>query len=426
MKKRLHHGIMTPIRVGFFLAVRQIKRSNIWTNVLIVFIMTLTFLNLVTVSGILVGLVEGISQAVERRYLGDLFISNLQSKTYIEQTPRVLEIARGIEDIESFTVRYIENGVLEANYKEAVGKKKSNEIPRLVTAQISGIDPIEEQRTTGIADLVVEGEFISPDDFDEVVLGATLLQKYLGFESDVLPALENVEVGSTIRMTINGSVREVKVKGILRSKVDELDRRVYMVESQLRNLINRFDYNADEIAIQLRPGASAEEVKQMFLLSGAGEFAKVRTPEDAEPKFVKDIKDTFEILGNAISSIGLAVACITIFIVIFISAVTRRKYIGILKGVGISSGALEFAYILQSIFYAVIGTAIGCVIVFGFLKPYFDANPIDFPFSDGILVVTPMGTMTRVGILLLATLIAGYIPARMIVKQNTLDAILGR
>ena len=47
-------------------------------------------------------------------------------------------------------------------------------------------------------------------------------------------------------------------------------------------------------------------------------------------------------------------------------------------------------------------------------------------FSDGILVATAGGTGIRVAVLLIATLIAGYIPARIVVKQNTLDAILGR
>jgi ABC-type antimicrobial peptide transport system permease subunit len=34
--------------------------------------------------------------------------------------------------------------------------------------------------------------------------------------------------------------------------------------------------------------------------------------------------------------------------------------------------------------------------------------------------------MLRVVALLITTIIAGFIPARMIVKKNTLDAILGR
>ena len=54
------------------------------------------------------------------------------------------------------------------------------------------------------------------------------------------------------------------------------------------------------------------------------------------------------------------------------------------------------------------------------------AHPIDFPFSDGILVAPANQTFFRVGLLVISTLIAGYIPAWMIIRKNTLDSILGR
>jgi putative ABC transport system permease protein len=141
---------------------------------------------------------------------------------------------------------------------------------------------------------------------------------------------------------------------------------------------------------------------------------------------VKDIIETFDMLGTAFSSLGLIVATITIFIVVFINAITRRKYIGILKGIGIRGRAIEFSYVFLSTFYAVIGSAIGLALVYGFLVPYFAANPIDFPFSDGILVAPVEETVLRVGILIVSTVIAGFIPAWMIVRKNTLDSILGR
>jgi hypothetical protein len=65
-------------------------------------------------------------------------------------------------------------------------------------------------------------------------------------------------------------------------------------------------------------------------------------------------------------------------------------------------------------------------IVYGLLVPYFDNNPINFPFSDGILVAPIVGTSIRIGLLIFATVIAGYIPARIVVKKNTLNSILGR
>jgi ABC-type antimicrobial peptide transport system permease subunit len=120
------------------------------------------------------------------------------------------------------------------------------------------------------------------------------------------------------------------------------------------------------------------------------------------------------------------VASITIFIIIFINALSRRQQIGILKGIGIERTAIEIAYVLQAAFYALIGSALGAALVYGVLVGYFDKNPIQFPFSDGILVAPVDETLIRFGILFIITLIAGFLPAWLIVKQNTLNSILGR
>ena len=82
-------------------------------------------------------------------------------------------------------------------------------------------------------------------------------------------------------------------------------------------------------------------MKQFLVDSGVGDYARIQTFDEAITlKFLKDIKGTFAILGNAISGIGLIVVCITIFIVIFVNAITRRRFIGILKGIGINKKAI--------------------------------------------------------------------------------------
>lgn len=186
----------------------------------------------------------------------------------------------------------------------------------------------------------------------------------------------------------------------------------------------RLEYPSDVLV----PGEGADPVavRDALRLRGVGEVAKVQTYEDAQPKFLKDIITTFNMLGAAFSSIGLVVASITIFIVVFINALTRRKFIGILKGIGIHGRAIEVSYVFQSIFYALVGSGFGLLLVYGFLVPFVAAHPIDFPFSDGILVAPPGETMGRVALLVVSTIVAGYIPAWMIIRKNTLDSILGR
>ncbi len=86
-------------RVAFLLAVAQIRRSNRWPTILAIFVMTLTFLNLVVVSGILVGLVEGSITAVRTRYTSDLFISNLKNKPYISHSANITKLPKRVQDL---------------------------------------------------------------------------------------------------------------------------------------------------------------------------------------------------------------------------------------------------------------------------------------------------------------------------------------
>lgn len=410
------------IRIGLYLALRQIRRASLWTTSLIIFVMVLTFLNLVVLSGILVGLIQGSINQWRHEYTSDVIVSTLDDKTYIENSPNIIAIINTLPQVAAITPRYREGGVLEANYKTRKETDKANR----VGAQLVGIDPSAEDAVTDLRDSVSSGEYLQAHDYDQVVIGDYLLADRFPIEDPSFPTLKDVDVGSKIRLEVGGVRREVTIKGLLTSKVDGVNRGVYMPESQLRTLIGRTDGNVDEIAIRLKEGADPIAVRDALTQAGVADVAKVQTYEDAQPKFLKDIIATFNMLGGAFSSLGLIVASITIFIVIFINALTRRKFIGILKGIGIDGKAIEYSYVFQSIFYAVVGSSIGLVLVYAFLVPFIAAHPIDFPFSDGILVA-PLGqTLLRVALLVCATLIAGYIPAWMIVRKNTLDSILGR
>lgn len=409
-------------RIGFFLAVRQIRRASKWATGLIVFVMVLTFLNLVVVSGILVGLIQGAIDQVRFEFTGDVIISALDDKKYIEDSPNLVALVKSFPEVAAVSPRYSEGVVLEANYKT----RKEKDKPNIAGAQVFGIDPENEDAVTKLSDSVTEGEYLESGDYDSIIIGQFLLRQYVPVDDPNFASLDNVEVGTKIRMMIGPITREVTVKGIIKSKVDALTRNVFMVDSELRSIIGRNDGNVDQIAVLLKEDANPTVLRDKLVRSGGSTYAKVQTFSDAQPQFLKDIINTFNMLGAAFSSIGLVVASITIFIVVFINALTRRKYIGIMKGIGIEGRAIRLSYVFQSIFYALVGSVIGLVVVYGFLVPFIHRHPIDFPFSDGILVAPLDETMIRMGLLVFSTVIAGYIPAWMIIRKNTLDSILGR
>lgn len=421
-KQRFLKRLRADLRVGLFLAKRDITRSNKWTTVLIVFIMMLTFLNLVAVSGILEGLIQGAIDGRQRYGSGDLAISPFLNKTDIPHTAQVIDLVKNLPDYQDSVVRYYGDATVETDYRKTV---KAGEMRDTVGASLFGIDPSAEIRFSGLDQKMVEGTFLNDDDVDSVIVGKNLDYKYTPIQQAGFKALKNVEVGNKIMLTVGNVRKEYLVKGVIKSKM-EFDMAIIMLNSEVRKLTGNNSFFASNISVRLLKGADPVVAKNQLLAAGVGDWALVQTFEEAIPKTVLDMRDTFAVLGTILSAIGLAVSAVTVFIVIFVNAVTRRRFIGILKGIGITERAIEISYVLQAMFYAVFGSVLGLIVTFFILKPGIAAHPIDFPFSDGVMVATYSATFMRGLVLLITTLISGYVPARLIIKQNTLSAILGR
>lgn len=414
---------MQSLRIGILLGFRQIQRASTWTTLLIIFVMMFTFLNLIAVSGVLVGLIVGAERAVRENAIGDLIISPRDEEDDILETPSILHSLASFPEVVAYSARYQGAGELEANYKE---RRDLSADADIANVKVTGIDVAQEEAMTHLSENIIEGEYLDANEEGKILIGAYYVSQYAAQYGDIFESVENVHPGDTVRLTIGSLSKEFEVKGIIKSKVDEISLNTYIPEREFRRLFGRLDKNADQIVVRLERPEQNVTVKNLLIDAQVDRNAKIQTFEEGLPKFLTDIKNTMNLLGTFIGSIGIIVASITIFIIIFINALSRRRYIGILKGIGIDRRAIEIAYVLQAAFYALMGSLLGALLTYGVLIPYFDANPIQFPFSDGVLVAEPLGTFFKFLVLFLITLIAGFLPAWIITRQNTLNAILGR
>jgi ABC-type lipoprotein release transport system permease subunit len=428
--KEFKKEYLNALKVGWFLALRQIRRSGKSTTALIVFIMVLTFLNLVVVSGLLVGLITGSFQQFRESYSGEVIITSSAGRSYIENSQALLSFLRSHPKVEAVSPRR-GAGVQILGTLNRLPEK--NERPNQIGVRLAGIDTVLEEKLTGFSRFVKYGEMLQPDDTGYILIGTTMIKKYSTYADANVPGLDflkDVDVGSRVRVTLTGEngdkiSKDYIVKGLVKSKIDEISTRAFVVDGELKRLLPSDKDQFQEIAVKTDYEYAPKLVEELKQFMGTYS-ARIQTTDEAIPSFLRDIESTMSVLGNALSSFALVVAAITVFIVVFINAVTKRKFIGIMKGIGISPRAVQFSYTIQALFYGVAGSAIGLLLTFGLLEPFFRAHPIDFPFSDGILVATPAGAGFRVLILLAVTLLAGYLPAKLIVRKNTLDSILGR
>ena len=258
--------LLNTIRLGFFLAIRQVTRTSRWTTGLIVFIMMLTFLNLVATSGFLVGIIEGSSRGYKEQWTGDLIITNRNEKSYIEHTSEIESVISSFPQIKSYTKRIISGAKIEANWWE---KRKESDA-NIVSNQIAGIDPEEENAATQLSKEVVEGEWLKPGDARGIVIGSSYLKEYSRV-ADLVALLHDVHPGSIVRVTVSGKqtvigspapqdnmtakpdnsisnsvTQDFIVRGIINSKVQFVSSRAYILDSELKKMLGKHYFEPEE------------------------------------------------------------------------------------------------------------------------------------------------------------------------------------
>lgn len=409
--------------VGKFLAIRELKRNNPWSTALIIFVMSLTFFNMVLMGGILIGLADGMMNSFKTYYSSDILIKPASQNVFISQSSMLDSLVKSLPSYKALSKRYTVAAILENENKVKI---KEIDIGQRVSGTVVGINPSEEDAVTGLSTQIINGEFLNDYDTEGIVLGKGLLAEY-SKGSSTESRLEGVVIGSRLKLIIGVSNMEVIVKGIIDTGNTTIDNRIFMLESTMRALTNNQSLNINEMAVLLHPNSDIKEAKGYIVDNFPyNTDIIVETADETLPKAISDMKKTFSMLGNIVGVISLIVGAITIFIVIFVNAITRRKYIGIMKGIGISARAIEISYVIQSLFYALSGIIFSSFIIIWFLAPWLDLHPLKFPVTEGKLAITTSGLIIRGLILTVTSFISGYVPAKMVTRQNTLDAILGR
>ena len=282
--------LFRSIRVGWFLATRQIQRASKWTTGLIIFVMTLTFLNLVVVSGLLVGLISGSFIQFHDHYSGDILITPPNRQTYIKDSSALVSYLSSHPDVELYSARYLVGaGILGTLDRLPKSEQKINR----ANLNVAGIDPAREESLTQLSKFVKYGKPLMPGDTQGILIGANILKKYSSFADANIPGLtllEDVDIGSRVRLTIpslDGGApiaKEYFVRGIVKSKIDEVSARAFVLDEEVRRLIPTRKLDYQEIAVRTKPGREAAVLADIRAFTGTA-LSRVQSSQEAIPTF---------------------------------------------------------------------------------------------------------------------------------------------
>lgn len=399
---------MTEARIPFFLAGRQLKRGSKWTLALIILLMATAFINLVFVSALFNGIIDGSNRQTIDMQSGHIIIKPVTGQELIPDINQVLTKVRSNPAVQSASAEYelgahIFNGQRSGSWR------------------LLAIKPDEERQVTRIADKMISGSYLEPGDADGIIIGRQIAG---GADVEMNAAsLQNVEAGDKLRVVIGSMEGEFIVRGVFATKYIETDARAFMTDAGLNKLVPGAGTQANTVLIRLNKDKNESKIIDELKQSGIqGTFY---TWSDLAG-IMRSVTKSFISIDVLLSFVATLIAAVTIFIVVYIDVSGKRREIGILRAIGIKPYLIRMSYVILSVVYSLAGVLVGTAILFGLLMPYFRAHPFSLPIVDAVLVVNPVDFIARVQSILLTAVGVSLIPTFMITRQKLLTAIWGK
>jgi len=177
---------------------------------------------------------------------------------------------------------------------------------------------------------------------------------------------------------------------------------------------------ADYITVKIKPGYSEKFIKDELQQYGVSQ--KVQTTADLLAKSLGAALQSFAIINMVSLIVSIIITTVVLFIVITIKTINSRRQIGILKAIGVDKEVIMHNYGFQVIIMAVLGIILGLIITL-LMAAYMAANPIVTPEWSATLYLTPMDLLMNSLILFVAALVAGYVPAYQVSREDIQDAM---
>ncbi len=402
--------MLNDIKVGSVIAISSIKRGNKKTSLFIVIVLALIFMNLVFLPALINGMMSLFVGFVQDYAYGNIVIEPAEDNTYINNADNVLQKTRNI------------NGVIGAAKRLEVGASLRHK-QKIVGANVLGLVPSEEEFVSKYPYIVSEGEFLGELSRDEIMIGAMLVEGYTG--SEIYDNLGEIKVGSLINVTYpNGIQKTYKVKGIHEGTWELTDLNAIVHYKELESVLGEeAEGKASSIIIKIKEPGKEAEIKEKIIEIGIKE--KVFTWQEKAESLLRQALQSIGALGTMSRIVSLIVGAALIFIIIYINTLHRKREIGILKATGITPNSIKISYIFISLFYICLGILLGLA-MFISLTFYLKSHPITFYETMKIAPEINIPNLLQGALMMIImAVIAGFIPAWLVTRQDILEAIWG-
>jgi putative ABC transport system permease protein len=153
------------IKLSTFLAFRSMMKGNKSTLLLIIFIMSMVFVNLVFINSIFLGVTEATNNQVINSLYSNVVIEPKKDDKYISDVYSLEQKIKGVPGIVGISSQYVTGATL--SYKDKHG-----------TWALRSINPDDEMKVTTNHNYLIAGEYLSRLDENEILLGKEIAGGY--------------------------------------------------------------------------------------------------------------------------------------------------------------------------------------------------------------------------------------------------------
>lgn len=401
------------IKTAFFLALTSLKRGNKGTLALTVFIMMLAYVNIVFISSIFGGIIEAINRESIDNNFGNILVEPEIDERYIKDQDAIGWIST-IPGIVGSSPHYIDSVTIRYDERNDFYDIKSGKWV------MKSIDVESEKSVTKIHESMIEGSYLEETDRDKIMIGKDIAGGYNGALEHL--SLGGVTVGDDIDVTFsNGIHRTYTIKGVFGTKNGQVDQMAFVTKREMESVLKVYDWASEVIVKIENTGEEDKYIDEIRQLGFKNESIKKWSDLMG---FTASASDSFAMISILLGVIGTIIAGVTIFIIIFVSVVNKRKQIGILKAIGMKDSTIVLSFVMQALFYGAIGVLLGISFILFVLRPLFISNPLELPMGWVSLKVTFNIIKISNISLIVAALVGGFIPAFRGARESILKSIL--
>ncbi len=397
------------LKVSLFLAWRSLKRGSRSSALLTILIIGMCFTNMIFLPALFSGIGQGITKQIVDYEIGNVLVSPQSGNQYVTDLDATLDLINGMPGVERATPHFSKGATLK--YRQ-----------RILGASIRAIRPTDEKYISPLYSKIIAGSYLGEGDTGEIIIGKTVAGDSSVREEDEFQAsLGGVRVGDSVTIEYgNGFTRDYRVKGIYETGWNSADSTGYVTWTDMEQVEGKTLDKADYITVKVKPGYSEKFVKDM--LQSYGVSPRVQTTADLLSKGMGRVLQSFAIINMVSLIVSIIITTIVLFIVITIKTINSRKQIGIMKAIGVDKEVIMHNYGFQVIILAVFGILLGAAIT-SILAVYMTYNPIVTPEWSATLYLTPMDLLMNSLILFAAAIVAGYVPAYQVSREDIQTAM---